>query len=254
MLPIWRSKFELKPGTWVFVPTEQSIKDGKVIKLAINKFWKPPKNYFHLRAGGHIKALESHLNSSNFVHLDIQNFFGSINKTRVTRCLKGLFSYADARAMANISTVINPGEKNLILPFGFVQSPILASLCLSKSALGRCIHELPKKYPDLLVSVYVDDIILSANDEANLQKAMLEVKQCAKRSGFDLNATKEEGPAPKITAFNIELTKLSLEIEPARYAEFISAFAESVNLFQREGIRSYINSVNPGQAVKLMPV
>ncbi len=200
-----------------------------------------------------MEALKSHLNSSSFVHLDIQNFFGSINKTRVTRCLKGLFSYVEARAIANASTVIHPDEQKLILPFGFVQSPILASLCLAKSALGRCIHELPTKYGDLVVSVYVDDIILSCNDEANLHLATAEVKQCAKRSGFELNPKKEEGPAQKITAFNIELSSLSLEVEPARYAEFFFAFAESTSLSQREGIQGYINTVNLLQAESLGP-
>jgi hypothetical protein len=251
MLPTWESKFELKQGTWVFVPTEESVKDGKAIKLAVNKCWRPPRNYFHLRAGGHVKALESHLNNSVFVHLDIQNFFGSINKTRVTRCLKGLFSYEDARAIANKSTVIHPEEKNLILPFGFVQSPILASLCLANSALGRCFHGLSKKYAGLIASVYVDDIILSCNNEATLEEATAELKQCAERSRFKLNPKKEEGPAAKITAFNIALSNLSLEIEPERYMEFVAAFGESDNLSQRKGIRSYVNSVNPVQAENL---
>jgi hypothetical protein len=254
MLPTWASKFELKPGTWVFVPTAQSVDDGKAIKHAINKRWHPPQNYFHLRTGGHVKALESHLNNSVFVHLDIQNFFGSISKSRVTRCLKGLFSYAEARAIANISTVIHPDDKNLILPFGFVQSPILASLCLANSALGKCLHGLPKRFAGLVVSVYVDDIILSCTNEASLKESISELKKCAEKSGFMLNPKKEEGPAPKITAFNIELSNQLLEVELERYRKFVSAFNESDNDFQRDGIRSYVNSVNPTQALKFVLV
>lgn len=253
MLPAWDSKFELKPGVWVFVPTKQSVDDGRAIKLAVSQLWSPPKNYFHLRAGGHVKALESHLDNSIFVHLDIKNFFGSINKTRVTRCLKGLFSYVDARAIANASTVIHPSDKNLILPFGFVQSPILASLCLAKSALGRCIRLLPKKHPGLVISVYVDDIILSCNDEATLRSAITEIRQAATRSAFELNAAKEEGPAPKITAFNIELSNTCLEVNPERFAQFVLAFSQSSNSFERNGIHSYVNSLNPTQANALGP-
>ncbi len=189
-----------------------------------------------------------------FVHLDIRDFFGTINKSRITRCLKGLFSYADAREIANVSTVIHPDKKRLILPFGFVQSPILASLCLAKSALGGCIRALPKKYAGLVTTVYVDDIILSCDDEAKLQQATGELKQCASKSGFELNSEKEEGPAPKITAFNIELSSLSLVIEGARYAKFLTAFAESHSQSKREGIRSYVNSVSPKQAEKFLPV
>jgi hypothetical protein len=251
MLPPWESKFELKPGKWVFVPTLESIKDGKDIKLEVNKRWNPPRNYFHLRSGGHIKALESHLDNSVFVHLDIQNFFGSINKTRVTRCLKGLFSYKDARSIACKSTVIHPDEKNFILPFGFVQSPILGSLCLANSALGSCLNSLQKKYTGLIASVYVDDITLSSKNEASLLDATEELKQYAERSKFKLNQKKEEGPAVKITAFNIELSNRSLEIEPKRYREFMDAFAKSTNPSQQEGIRSYVNSINPIQARNL---
>jgi hypothetical protein len=155
--------------------------------------------------------------------------------------------------MANVSTVIHPVRGKLILPFGFVQSPVIASLCLFKSALGQCLRKLPKKF-GITVSVYVDDIILSSNDEQVLQKTMIEVNSRAERSGFPLNAKKCDGPGSQITAFNIELSHLSMSIEPARWAQFVTAFNESKNSSERGGIHSYINSVNPSQAAKLGPI
>jgi hypothetical protein len=122
---LWDTRFQLKPGTWVFVPTLESVQNGKEIKQAIGRVWLPPTNYYHLRSGGHVKALEAHLHNAIFAHLDIRDFFGSINKTRVTRCVKDLFGYPEGRRIANLSTVVHPDSRRMILPFGFVQSPIL---------------------------------------------------------------------------------------------------------------------------------
>jgi hypothetical protein len=142
----WSSKFELKnpgSGKWVFVPTAETVALGKQIKKAIEDCWTPPSYFFHLREGGHVEALKSHLGNSSFVRMDVANFFGSINRSRITRCLKSKVGYPKAREWANASTVKQPGgAEGYIVPFGFVQSQILASLCLSESALGVCLGKL----------------------------------------------------------------------------------------------------------------
>lgn len=250
MGPLWDTRFELKPDTWVFVPTEETIKIGKEIKHAVERVWIPPQYYFHLRSGGHVRALRSHLHNSLFVHVDIRNFFGSINRTRVTRCLKDLFGYADARKMANVSTVIHPNNRHYILPFGFVQSPVIASLCLVKSALGSVLHEIVND-DNFAVSVYVDDIVLSGNDKELLQQALAKVSTAAERSGLPLNPEKEEGPSAMITAFNVRLSHGKLEIEPGRMAEFLDSYRTTGNERVKDGIHSYVESVNPAQAIAL---
>lgn len=244
----YSSKFQLKPTVWVFVPTIQSIDNGKKLKLAIEKRWKAPKIYYHLKQGGHLDALRTHLHNSHFIHLDIQNFFGSINKTRVTRCLKELFPYSIAREAANFSTVLHPIDKKFILPFGFVQSPIVSSLCLDKSALGSYLRTLAKN-TSVTVSVYVDDIIVSSNDEQMLSEIMSNIKSCACRAGFVLNDEKEEGPSIKITAFNIELANQSIEITANRIKDFEEAYNEALSQNVKKGIYGYIESVNPSQTI-----
>jgi hypothetical protein len=114
MNPKWSSKFELKPGKWVFVPTAQAVLEGKKIKREIEKCWKPPSYYFHLKSGGHVEALRMHRAHENFLRIDIRDFFGSINRTRVTRCLKEKFKYATARSFAHASTVPDPDEERSI--------------------------------------------------------------------------------------------------------------------------------------------
>lgn len=54
----WLSKFEIKRNSWVFVPTKDTIVYGKEIKQIIESNWSIPKYYFHLRSGGHVKALK----------------------------------------------------------------------------------------------------------------------------------------------------------------------------------------------------
>ena len=251
--PRWISKFEIKSGSWIFVPSEDSIASGKQIKSAIEEHWTPPVNYYHLRNGGHVAAMKAHCENTCFIHLDIKNFFGSINKSRVTRCLKKTFGYAEARRIAIESTVKHPQANpvKFILPFGFVQSPIIASLCLFKSSLGQHLNKLPFTN-EVVVSVYMDDIIISMKNEKLANGILNGIKCKALKSKFQMNEIKEEGPAKQITAFNINLSHKHIEIESDRLTKFILDFAASENPNQQEGYLRYINSVNPVQSTMLI--
>ena len=250
----WIDKFEIKPGSWVFVPTPQAIELGKQIKAALESQWTPPDYYFHLRDGGHVAALRMHIENTRFIHLDIKNFFGTINRSRVTRALKTHFAYQQARNIAIQSTVRVPKTvpKEYMLPFGFVQSPIIASRCLSISHLGKYLDQLYNN-SDFQVSVYMDDIIISANSNNLLESVLSTIKDKAEKSGFPLNADKEEGPANNVTAFNIKLSHNNLLIEDKRLKEFIVAYWNSQSEHQMSGIMGYIESINEEQAMKVGP-
>lgn len=251
MNPKWSSKFELKPGKWVFVPTPDAVIAGKRIKRALEKCWQPPSYYFHLKAGGHVEALRSHLGHDNFLRIDIQDFFGSISRTRVTRCLKDKFGYSIARAYANASTVPDPVvEKRIIIPFGFVQSQILAAVCLSESALGIYLGKLSKN-PSVALTVYVDDIIVSTSNAVFLDHVLKDIQDAAEKSRFVLNTGKQEGPAAAITAFNIVLAKGSMAVDAERYKRFEEALTEATSEHQRRGITSYVASVNVAQGIAI---
>jgi len=249
MTPKWTSRFELKPGAWVFVPTAETIRDGQEIKQALAVRWSPPSNYYHLLSGGHVEALRAHAGNSWFIHLDIKDFFGSINRSRITRCMKSLFGYERAREIANASTVIHPSRRTFVLPFGFVQSTLIASICLYKSALGSCIRSLQKD--GLTVSVYVDDLVLSTNDIQIARDALGAAKHAAERAGFRLNPDKEEGPAEMITAFNINLSAKYMAIEPERLLAFAEAFQAAESSHQQLGILGYVASVCSTQAAEI---
>lgn len=244
----WKSKFKIKEHSWVFVPTEESVIYGLEVKKAIEEKWNAPPYFYHLAGGSHIKALNTHLENKYFIHLDIKDFFGSINLSRITRCLKKNLSYQKAREIARQSTVRHPDhpDRKYILPFGFVQSPIIASLCLSQSALGNHLHKLSKN-KCFRVSVYMDDIIISSDSEKKLSQQLEQTKEISNRSKFTLNPTKEEGPDVKITAFNIHLSKGELEITADRLNAFREVYESSGNKHQKAGIRNYLLSVNPLQ-------
>jgi hypothetical protein len=251
MNPKWSSKFELKPGRWVFVPTDETVDVGNEIKSAIEERWSAPSFFYHLRAGGHVAAVRAHLESKAFLRLDIQDFFGSIGRSRVARSLRTWFSHANALEWAHASTVADPSDaKRTIIPFGFVQSPIVASLCLADSAFGSFLRKLAKS-KQIKVSVYVDDIILSSQHAEVLSQDLVEkLASIAKRSRFAFSAEKSQGPAPAIKAFNIELCHESMRIEEGRMDEFIAALKSSDSPPQRAGILGYIGSVNADQGTQ----
>ncbi|TLS78292.1 hypothetical protein FE236_00590 [Mariprofundus erugo] len=243
----WLYRFRRKRG-WVFVPTQATIEYGQEVKLLIEKHWTAPRYYYHLQQGGHVLALQQHRAHTFFLHLDIKSFFGNIKSSRVTRSLKGMLSYAVAREIAIHSTVRHPYERDLtILPFGFIQSPIIASVCLSMSTLGKALHKL-HRFPGMAVSVYMDDIILSSDHIDDLKSAMEIIEKASVRSNFPLNKKKQEGPGRTITAFNIELSQDTLDITPKRLSEFQEIYHHSLNPNQQAGILNYVKKVNAKQA------
>lgn len=252
----WINKFEVKPGSWVYVPSEKAIDTGKAIKCDLDKKWNPPLNYYHLMPGGHVKAIKQHINNKIFVHLDIKHFFNSINKSRVTRNLKKFYRYEKAREIAIESTVKikKEGSPIFVLPFGFVQSPLLSSLCLFHSALGQQIEKIRKTMNYVKISIYMDDIIVSTKHQALCEKILNMIKAAAEKSKFYLNPEKEEGPSDKVTAFNIDLRHERINVEYNRLIEFAEAYNYATNEFQQVGIENYIKSVNPNQTKSLLKV
>jgi hypothetical protein len=245
MTPKWLSRYEFKQHKWIFVPTPESVVEGTKIKSELTKRWSIPSFYFHLRNGGHVGALREHLDNKYFLRVDIQNFFSSISRGRVTRCLKPLVGYLNAREFAHLSTVRSPINHSTIIPFGFIQSQIIASICLQGSALGVYLEKLHRD-PSITVTVYVDDLIISAKDEDLLQSVWIELLEKATKSQFTFNQSKSHAPAEEISAFNIILRNGSLKIDDRRLDLFRHEIAGG-SPEKIAGISSYIRSVNPDQ-------
>jgi hypothetical protein len=243
----WSNRFEIKPGRWVYVPTPETRLEGAEIKRKVSALWQPPPYYYHLHKGGHVTAIKSHLDNSHFIRCDIRDFFGSISKTRITRGLKPLVSYPTARSWASCSTVQSPGHiGSAHIPYGFIQSQLLASLCLYRSALGKLLHRIHDKQ-GLIVSVYVDDVIVSARDARVLSEVYAKIHAAAERSKLDLNLEKCVSPSLQVSAFNILISEDAMSIEPVRLAAFAAALGVATTDARRKGILNYVKSVCPAQ-------
>jgi len=242
--------FTLKPGTRVYIPTEMGRKRGTAIKEAIEGLWKPPANYFHLLGGGHVAAVRSHRNATWLASLDLQRFFDQITRTKIHRALKVIgLPHEDAWEMACDSTVDKkPPRRHFSLPFGFVQSPIVASVVLAQSALGGAIRSVLAD--GLTVTVYVDDITISGPSEEQVRAAVEQLDAGAKLAGFAFNSDKTQPPAGGATSFNIAFGSGVLEVTEERMVEFEAAIRNG-NEYQVEGILGYVGSVNHGQADRL---
>lgn len=246
--PRWTVKFEVKPGSWVYVPTKQVADYGRRIHDELLKRYRCPRYYFHLQSGGHLAALQHHVDDRFFAHLDIRNFFGSISRTRITRSLKDILSYPIARDVAKKSTVpVSNGQSySHCLPYGFVQSPLLASICLHRSHLGTVIERLHQT-GYVRISLYMDDLIVSGMNEFITKMAFELIKKAAPKSHFELNQTKEAKTQPLIECFNIRLSHRCLEITNNRLISLAEQYRASDNDFVHDGITGYIKSVNPAQ-------
>lgn len=226
----WLSRFRLKSDTWVYIPTPETLEEGAFLKKLIELKWRPPENYYHLQCGGHVEAIRRHINGIFFIHADLKKFFNNINRSRITRELKPYLGYEKARSVAMESTVSIPLATGQIfaLPFGFVQSTIISSLCLHKSRLGKAIQTL-NKIENTEISVYVDDIIISTQCLVAANFALSLINDTANKSGLPLNLDKLNGPSKSITAFNIELSTNSLKITDLRFNELLINYKSSTN-------------------------
>jgi len=250
MRNLYDHHFTLKPGTCVYVPTTFGRTRGKSIKEAIEKIWTAPDCYYHLKAGGHVAAVRHHHEADWLASLDLQRFFDQITRSKVHRALKAIgIPHVEAWEMACDSTVDKqPPRRQFSLPFGFVQSPIIASVVLAKSALGAAIRRLQGEGVE--VTVYVDDIVVSSSSKKTIKNAVLTLEEGADVAGFAFNPDKLQTACRRVTNFNIEFGSGTMAVVDDRMAEFEHAI-QTGNEYVIEGIIGYVSTVNILQGIEL---
>ena len=207
--------------------------------------WKPPDYFFQFRPGGHVAAARAHLGNSLFVRLDLKRFYDSVTRSKIHRALRFCaFSQRYAWESACQSTVSKSAGGSYSLPFGFVQSPILASLALAHS--GLCTALADARTSGLSLSVYVDDILLSAEGAPALAHARTTLEAAALVSGFEFHPGKSIGPSSALEVFNFELSHDSLSVCASRLADFESAIRAG-DPATVAGILGYVGTANEAQ-------
>lgn len=238
--------FKLPNGKWVFVPTIECRDIGYQIIAEVSARWEAPSYYYHFQKGGHVAALKAHESSTFFARADIKGFFSSVTNNKIISSLKkiGIY-YTRAKEIAEASTILSRDTpRKHVLPFGFVQSSLLASIALNNSALG--IY-LANTFPDVIKTVYADDIILSSNDETKVGEIYSVLQRKFHYSSFILNAEKSHAAQRKTHAFNVEMFQNSLQIEEKKFDKFIDEMRFE-NTARAVSIASYVRTINPTQS------
>ena len=190
-----------------------------------------------------------------FSYFDISNFFGSVTKNKIVRALKLYFEYDLALEYASNSVVRNKavtgGGPKYVLPFGFIQSTMLAALVLDRSCLGHCLRRLSRN-KKIMISVYVDDIIISSTDKCLLEDATKEVLSAIKKSNFTINSDKSQETQQAITVFNIDLDSFSMQLTEERFELFKEKIHQNrSNKSVVSGMFNYLSLVSEEQLKEL---
>lgn len=241
-IPNYRFRYERK-GKPVFVPTTTGRRIGLELKEKVEAQYTFPPTYFHLQRGGHVAAMHHHRDHGFFSRIDISRFFYSVPRRRVKSALDRI-DVEKVDFYSKWSTVANPYRDPLYsLPYGFVQSPILASLVLATSSVGEHLASLPGTVG---VSVYMDDIALSADSEVELRDAFDATIAVLLADGFQVNAEKLRPPAVAIDIFNCDLTNGAAKVQTARIEAFL---ADAPSQPALEAFATYMTSVEAGNRV-----
>lgn len=216
----YQFKFETR-GKVIYVPNDRCVRKGDRIVERISKTFSFPDFFYHYAPGGHVSALHKHKKHTLFFRVDIQNFFYSIKRTQVTRVLRKC-GVLGASVHSMWSTVKSPyGDGAFVLPIGFVQSPIIASVVLMRSPVMQAIERARTR--GVTISVYLDDFIGSHDDEAVLRKAYEDIRKTCVSCGLVPNVDKLVEPSAAIIAFNCDLTYGLTKVTDARVSKFYDA-------------------------------
>ena len=123
------------------------------------------------------------INNSLFFKIDIQNFYSSINRMRVTRALRAwAYRGGDICEWSCVANPIDGATPRYVLPIGFVQSPLLASFVLTKSDVSDAINRALAN--GVVISVPLDDFIGSHDDIDVLTHAYNDIRETCVAAGL----------------------------------------------------------------------
>lgn len=238
-IPNFRYSY-LRKGKSVFVPTSIGRRIGQEIKGEVENAYAFDQIFCHLKKGGHVAAMHYHRENTSFARIDISNFFYSISRRRVQSAIDRI-GVGNAAFYAKWSTVRNPyGKPPYAVPYGFVQSPILASLVIATSKVGEHLLSLPK---GIRVSLYVDDISLSSQDVTELGRAFGATIAVLEEDGFQVSVDKLRPPASEIDVFNCDLSHGRTVVRDERIGAF---HAKAPSQSAEEAFIAYCATVEVG--------
>ena len=245
-MPVQFQNFEFRyelNGRHIFVPSKLGERIGEDVKEKVESAYAFDAFIYHLRKkGGHVSALHAHREHHFFARLDIRRFFYGISRSRVRRTLADI-GIGRALHYAKWSCVKNPyGAPAYALPYGFIQSPVLATLVLMESGVGKFLRSLATKGL-VLPTVYMDDLSLSSDDLSALQMAFDELLIEVGNAGFEVSPNKTRAPGAAIDLFNCDLSHGQTRVSDDRINAFL---ANHPSQHSEDAFVSYCESVEVG--------
>jgi hypothetical protein len=230
-------------GRQIFVPSDLGERIGEDIKAQVESAYPFDHFIYHLRRqGGHVAALHAHRSHQFFARLDIRRFFYGISRSRVRRALAGI-RIGRALHYAKWSCVKNPyGNPAYALPYGFIQSPVLASLVLMQSEVGDFLRAVAGQ-GHVLPTVYMDDISLSSDDFSSLRTVFDQLLVHLDNAGFEVSPNKTRSPAATMDLFNCDLSHGQTRVSDDRINAFLATGPSQVSL---GAFLSYCTTVEVG--------
>src|SRR6516225_9217840 len=184
MLGTYDHKFVLPNGSQVFVPSALGRQVGTAMHAAVRRRWRPATLLLpppHRRPRRRTKRTPPQSVLRDPGH---QPF---LRQRHPSQDSPGVAQHRD-RARQGMGD--HPEEyrredaapARFSLPYGFIQSPVLASLALDRSALGRAMRAIARSNHTRL-NCYVDDVILSGLEEEAVEDSRHALVAAAQRSG-----------------------------------------------------------------------
>lgn len=237
--------FVNEKGKPVFAPSDRGREIGYELKEELERISDLPQFYYHLRRGTHVRALRQLRQKRYFARLDFANFFYTVGRNRVQRALREL-GMARSEYYAKWSTVKNPfSTPSYTLPYGFVQSPILASVVLATSAVGDYLGELSQ---EMVVSVYVDDIAIASNNKRMIEQRYNKLRRLVVASNFVINEEKSASPGRTVDLFNCHLRHMHTIVTEERRNRFNSVPRSD---YSRAAFEEYCAAVEQGNKAQV---
>src|SRR5262245_46159963 len=118
----YNKSFAIGHGKRAYAQAQMARAIGRKRIVEVLFQYRPADIFYHYwKCGGHVGALKLHASSRSITRLDIEGFFGCVNRTRLSRALRHIgFGWRTAYEIAFEAVVVEGRKK--ILPIGFVQS------------------------------------------------------------------------------------------------------------------------------------
>lgn len=161
-------------------PTYSLKELQRLVKGYLDGFALPNCMYGGVIEGSNFDNVLPHINNRFFCTIDLKNFFGTINNSRVHQSLIGLgHSWNVARNITRIATLDG------CLPQGSPTSTILANLVFAPTVVQL---EAFCKARNITFTVYIDDLTFSSPN--NFDQYIIQIREILKDGKFPVNHNK----------------------------------------------------------------